>query len=209
MKKLLPALAFAGALSVMPMQEVHAQVNGTVEHIQSEESENTYLRGNFFYGLPGGINGYSFVELYRGDNGFFGKTMLTKKLTDELGLKVEALHSNSPLTQVGVGACVDVPMPEGSSLNIKGLPVYFDENGVVDDKAVIGYSGSVKLPGDFKLSSFGEINVGAKGGPEWGYGEIFLGRELGNIIVGYNPALKNDGDLSPRLEHRVTVGVRF
>ncbi len=200
------------ALALSP-SKTNADVGGNIKYVQTSEESNSlgsYPEANVFYNLPKGISGYTFVDLYNHDGGYFGRTSLTKdfKGTDDLAIKVEGNHINAPLSDVGIGARLDIPnLPESVYADISLMPFYFDNNGnFIERKGLLQYFASTKLPLDLKLSSFGEWNLRTS---NWEYGEMELARDLGPFSLGYNGVLLNDGDWIPTLEHRASVIVDF
>jgi len=184
-----------------------AKTTGSIDTIVSEAKGASYLRLNGSYSIPGKIGGYTFLELYGGGKGYFGKTSLTKHIAGPLSATSELTHVSAPLSQIGVGAKVAVPMPQKTYCTVKLLPYWVDHTGKhVDDKVVAGYAIGTSLGKGWSVSSFGEMNVAAKGGPQWGYGEISVSKSISkDVSVSYNPALKFSGTAAPKLEHRVSM----
>jgi hypothetical protein len=197
-----------GALALAPIKEGLSQIKGNVEKIFSQKKENSYVRLNAFYGLPLGINGYTFIEHYKDGKGYFGKSMLAKPITKNLAGKMEMIHINDPLSQAGFGLEATLPTPKGTTAKVKFLPVYLDDKGkYVKDKKVLGYFIFADLGKGFEFSGFGEYNADAK---QWGYGEFELNKSLGKgIKIGYNPALMPEGKPLPKVEHRAKVQINF
>ena len=206
-----------GLASFLPMK-ANAQnnkIDASVEIVQSKNNPTSFIRPNLFYKIFG-LDGYSFFEFYRNEN-FFGKTIISKDFgVRAKGVKptAEIVYGSGFNDSYGLGVNYDVPMPKRAqkraSLNVKALPVWFNNKGYLDDKVMVGYFGSLDLPRGFILSSFGEINVGSKGGPQWGYGEIRFGKKFSNhLSVAYNPLLKNRGKLSPKWEHAISARYTF
>ena len=214
MKKTLKGLVTAGMIglaSLFPIKNVNAQdnkINASVELIQSKDDPVSFIRPNIFYKLFG-LDNYSFFEFYRNEN-FFGKTIISKDLGVRVKPTAELVYGSGFDDRCGLGANYAVPMPNGASLNVKALPVWFNKKGYIDDRVTVGYFGTLKLPLDFNLSAFGEANIASKDGAQWGYGEISLGKNLSdNFRIAYNPLLKNQGKLAPRLEHAVAAKYTF
>ncbi len=205
------AAGVAGLASFMPLEKAEAQVSGSAEYVQSENSESSYARANAFYSLSKGINGFTFMELYRNGSGYFGKTYLDKKNSKGIGPRVMAVHAGEPLSEVGMGVNAVVPhLPKNVFATVGLLPLWIGNDGKsVGDKAMAQYFVSADLPLGLNLSSFGDLDILADGGPQWDYGEVKLQRNFGPVFVGYNPVLLNDGDTIPRLEHRGIIGVNF
>lgn len=188
-----------------------AQVTGNLKYVHSADGiERSYPEIYTFYKLPKEINGFSFMYFYNSGQGYFGKTILNKKIAGRIGIKSESIHINEPITQEGLGLTASVPyLPENASLSVDFLPFWFDKNGRIPSRSSVGYFGSVNLPANFQFSSFGKWVFGNGKGPKWGYGEAELTAKLGPFRVGYNPALIGDGDAIPRVEHRALVGIDF
>lgn len=203
----LAALAAFAAVSPMLANTAYADVNGNIKYIQPENSGNSYVELNAFYGLLGDIEGYTFVDF--SDGSYFAKTALEKKIRKGFNARAQIVHANELFTQAGLGVGIAIPdMPKGRDGKIRFMPLWFDKDGeVVKDKVIIGYSFETNLPKGFKLSSVGEWNV-ANG--EWAYGELELGKKINQLVkIGYNAALIGDGDAIPDLEHRVFVEIDF
>ena len=213
MRKNLRNILMAGAFGLaglLPMQRSEAQgnVSGNVEYIQSEKSEASLVRPNLFYKVLG-LNGYTFVESYRDEN-FFGKTILSKDLGSRVKPTVEFVYGSGFRDKSGAGASFNVPMPKSTSLSVKVLPLWIDDKGYIKNRVAAGFSGNVSFPLGFSLSSFGEANIASKGGAQWGYGEVRLGKDLSkNLSVAFNPLLKNKGKLAPRIENAFSAKYTF
>lgn len=202
-----------GLASLLPIKKAEAQgnVHGNIEYIQSEISENSYPRLNAFYSLPQRIEGYTFMELYQGGKGYFGRTTLDRAITRGVGPRAIVNHIGEPFTETGLGVGAVVPhMPRNSFATVGALPLFVDKQGRrLRHQGLVQYFFSTPLPLKLNLSGFGEWNILAENGPEWGYGEFNLGRKIGPFMVTYNPALLNDGDAMPKVEHRVAVTLNF
>ena len=206
------ALGLGALLGVTQIKDSQAQepnkraITAYVEGVQSENNPASFIRPNVFYTLPGDLNAYSFGEFYR-DEGYFGKTNLNREIKHGIKPGTELVYGSGFNDRAGLGINYQVPrLPKGSSLSVKTIPFWFDKNGYIDDRLMIGYFGSIDFPYGISLSSFGEINLRNKNGPQWGYGEVSLTKRLNHRLgISYNPLLKNDGNLSPKLEHAVSV----
>ncbi|MBN2051906.1 hypothetical protein JW756_00205 [Candidatus Woesearchaeota archaeon] len=207
-KQAIICAAIVGALS-LPIK-AKAQVSGSLEGIAGQTKQSTYLRGNFFYGLPGKIGSYTFIELYQ-DGGYFGKTMLGREIVKGVSAKGEIVHCNEPLSQIRLGLEAKLPTPKGTTLQVKALPLSIDKRGsIIQDRFMAGYFADVQLGKGLSISSFGDLNLAAKGGPIWEYGEVSLKKYVWDgVSIAYNPALISQGKLAPRVQHRVTIGVDF
>lgn len=201
-----------GVASLLPMKS-NAQINGNIEGIKSFEPEKSYVRTNLFYGLPLEIKGYTFGEFYSDGESHFIKTSLDKAVYGNFGIKEQIIAGSGFNTRFGLGASATIPTSDKTSAKIYFVPAWIDTKGKkVDNRSIFGYFVSANLPFGFKASNFGEINIGAKNGTEWGYGEFSLGRDiLENLSLSYNPALKNNGigKAVPKLENRVTLKYTF
>jgi hypothetical protein len=204
-KQIVCSALLAGAL-LFPIKSF-AKTTGSIDAIASEAKGASYLRLNGSYSLPGKVSGYTFLELYGGDKGYFGKTSLTKNIAGPLSATSEITHVNAPISQIGVGAKVAVPMPQKAYCTVKLLPCWVDNTGKhVDNKVIAGYAIGTSLGKGWSIGSFGEMNIGAKGGPQWGYGEVSVTKSVTkDLSVSYNPALKFSGTAAPKLEHRISM----
>lgn len=214
MKKTLKDIVTAGMIglaTLLHVKKAEANVSGNVKWIQTTEeakSYGSYVESNVFYGLPKGVNGYTFVDLYN-DGGYFGRTSWNKEIGNGISGNVEVNHFDEPVSNIGVGLKAQVPkLPENAFATISLMPLYVDRKGNrVNNQALLQYFGILNLPKGFTLFSFGELDV-ARG--EWLYGELELGKKLFGVIRGsYNPSLISDGDMIPDLEHRFAVTVDF
>ena len=194
----------------MPIKS-EAEGKGNLELIAGPTKQSTYVRGNAFYQLPGGIGGYTFLELYQEGNGYFGKTIFDKKISKGLAAKGEIIHANEPATQLRLGLEAVVIGTNNTVIKIKALPLCVTKQGTIaENTAIGGYFGYQNLGKGWDISSFADINLAAKQGPEWGYGEISLKKQLWDgVSIAYNPALLSKGKLAPKPQHRVTLGIDF
>lgn len=207
----LTSIVVGAATLALSSPRIDADVSGNIKYIQTTQESNSlgsYPEANVFYGLPRGISGYTFLDLYNHDGGYFGRTSWTKDFrdTDELALKLEGNHINTPLSDIGFGARVNIPkLPESIYGNVSLMPFYFNKKGVVT-KSLFQYYATTNLPYNLNLSSFGEWNL--RNG-QWEYGEVELAKDLGFFRAGYNCVLLNNSDAIPTLEHRASVIVDF
>ena len=215
MKKILKNLAvgaMAGALSLIPMKNANAQLNGSMEAVKSFKPKQSYVRPQLFYDLPADIKGFTFLEFYQDGNSYFGRTNLTKEVTKGIALRAEAIHGSGFNDNYGLGLSATIPGKKVFA-NFYFTPFLVNKKlKKIENKALLGYFASMKLPLNMKLSSFGEWNLNGKNGVGWNYGELNLEKILNkNLSVSYNPALKNKGAGKPipKLEHRVTAKYTF
>lgn len=201
-----------GALSLLPMKNANAQVNGSMEAIKSFKPKQSYVRPSFNYDLPAGIKGFTFLEFYQDGSSYFGRTNLTKEITKGVGLRAEAIHGSGFLDNYGLGLSATIPSKKVFA-NFYFTPFLVNSKlKKIENKVLSGYFASIKLPFDMQLSSFGEWNLNGKNGVEWTYGELNLEKKLNkNLSVSYNPAMKNNGvgKPIPKLEHRITAKYTF
>ncbi len=189
-----------------------AQFNsGVVEYVQPRENSEALGRVQGFYGLPGDVSGFSFMEFYKNGNGYFGKTYLDKPVLGRIGPRIEVDHVGEPFSYVGAGISTTIPgMPEGGFARVGILPLWRDKNGnMVKNKTMIQYSFGASLPWNMRVGGFGEWNISSPDGLQWGYGEFELVKNFGDMKVGFNPVLWNDEDAIPEFENRLIIGVNF
>ena len=182
---------------------------GNTRYIAPEGKSTAYVETTVAYKLPLGVKGSTFIDLYAGDGGYFGKTHIEKGVVGKANLKSTVVHSNDLFTQVGLGANAIVPTPKWMFAKFGVLPVWHDGKAVVEHNSTFEYFIKLSLPLGLELSSFGEWNFAALGGPKWTYGEVAFGRKIGPFSVSYNPALVADGDATPATIQRLSVGVEF
>lgn len=206
-------LASALAMSPLAREAVAAPVSGSVEHLQStdESKGGSYERLNAFYSLPANVKGYTFVEAYH-DGTAFGKTTLTKKVTDKFSIVSQTRSINEGFTDTGLGLQLNIPVQKGYAL-IRLVPAWINSEGKsVDNRNILGFAVGKDLSEKVSAAVFAEMNLGAKKGAEWAYGEAQLMYSVGkDWNIGYNPALRNNGSgkLIPRVEHRFAVQRKF
>lgn len=176
------------------------------------DAPTTYAEINHSTTLPYSTRISGFLDFYRDQNGYFGKTIVEKSLTDNLSLRSHVMHINEPLSQVGVGASYVVPTPKGTFAKLSYLPLFVDTKGnQVDHKQIAGYFVCADLPWNMNAFSFGEINIDGKGGPAWSYGEVEVAKKFGKISVGANLQLngKGAGQMTPEFVPRAVIRARF
>ncbi len=203
--------AIIGVGSLMPVESLKAkEVFGSIEHIVSENKEKSSEELNLFYSLPGNIKGYTYIDFFKNGT-YYGKTSLTRKINNKLGMKSQIVNSNNLFSRAGLGGYINIPFQSKNlSGNLSILPLWVNEKGnLMEDYLTAGYFISMKLPKEFKINFYGEWNVLAKGGPSWNYGEIEVEKNIGPICISYRPALIGKGDATPKLEQRVSIGFKF
>lgn len=200
-------LTMVSVASMMPFNKANAA--GDIRYIVPKGKSVTYVETTVAYKLPLGVKGSTFIDLYSGDGGYFGKTAFEKRVIGNAGLKSTTVHSNNLFTQVGLGANVIIPTPKWMFAKVGVLPVWRDGKSIVEHKSIVEYFVQFSLPLGFDLSSFGEWNFVALGGPKWTYGEVAFGRKIGPFSVSYNPVLVADGDATPATVQRLSMGIEF
>lgn len=207
MKKIKNVLKIASiiALILAPTTIVKAGMSGNARYIHSEKNQNSYIQTNQFYKLPLNIKGFTFLDFSK-NNGYYGKTSLEEEVYSGINLKSQTIHCNEPLTQIGLG--ISAKPISKIPFKIIYLPFWLDKQGEKVNKTILGYYGSLNIPGGLTLSGFGEWDISDK--PKWTYGELELKKEIAKgIDLSYNPALKKDGNAIPKLEHRISCSVNF
>ncbi|PJE81837.1 hypothetical protein COU58_00735 [Candidatus Pacearchaeota archaeon CG10_big_fil_rev_8_21_14_0_10_32_42] len=212
------AIVLVTLASLIPLKNTNAQVNANIEVIKSFKENSSYFRPNIFYNLPAEIKGHTFGEFYQNGDDYLLKTNLDKKVMGDAGLKAQIVSGSKFDTKLGLGVSANISSPDSVNPNkitakVYALPLWMDSNGKgIENRAILGDYLSGKLPLGIKASTFGEINLSAKKGPEWGYGEVSLEKEISNkLAISYNPALKNigQGKLKSKLEHRINFKYKF
>jgi hypothetical protein len=209
--------SLVGSANAQTTNAVPIKTSGDLTYFVSNEtkspSQNSYAELNHSTKLPYGASVSGFMDLYRGGNGYFGKTVVEEKLTDRLSLRAHVVHINEPLSQAGFGASYRLLASNGTFAKISYLPVWTDTSmEQIDNKQIAAYFVSADLPFDSKIFSFGEINVAGKDGPQWAYGEIEAAKNIGNrLSVGLNLQLNNDGagKMTPEVVPRIAVRVKW
>lgn len=199
------ALVLAGSVNAYA-QDNNVKFVGEAAAIH-ENTDRSFVRPNIFYKITG-IDGYTFVEFY-GDENYFGKNMLTKKIGKGFSAMSEIVVGSQTDNRISLGVKYSPPMPKGSTLSFKALPLWFDAKGR-EDRFIAGISGSVDLPWRFDFSgAFFEFNVRSH---EVGYGELPIGVRLSEKLgIYYNMLLKKrkEGSMVPRAEHAAMLRYDF
>lgn len=202
--------------TVAPQPTRPFPVKGFVEYIASEADNKSFPRGNFFYKLPGKVNGYTFAECYE-DGSIYAKSILSRKLTNSINLSNITRSANEGLTDSGFGLEYSFKNKKGNfKASAKLTPVWLNSNGDrVRNKQVFTYFTSWDINSNWNITSYADINLDAKQGAEWVVGEIPITRKLPeinrNLSVGYIPILRREkpGSVRPTVENRVEVIWRF
>ncbi|VVB79565.1 Uncharacterised protein [uncultured archaeon] len=187
-------------------------ISGDIGVISDRNTKNAYAELNAFYSLPGKVQGYTFVDQYQDHGAYVSKTALTRNLTDNLSARLQIVEADQPFTEAGLGLKYNLHgLPNGTFACLHAMPAWFNENGREHNVFKLGYFVSQDLPGNFYLSNYGEANLAAKAGPTWCYGEIELGKRIGNLKVAANVAMNGtaDGKITPELEARLAVRGTF
>jgi len=216
-------MGFAGLAGIV--ENAQAQTNqvsqvktsGNLAYFLAEDAKSgaqtTYPEINHSTTLPYGMKVSGFLDLYGHDKGYFGKTSFDKTLTERLSLRVQDIHVNAPLSQVGFGAIYSLPTPGKTFAKVSYLPLFLDSKGnQVDDKQMIAFVAGASLPYNCSALAFGEVNVAATKGPQWGYGEIELAKKINDrVSVGLNLQLNNkgQGQIAPEVIPRLAVRGTF
>lgn len=190
--------------SFLPMKS-NGQVSANVEAIVPEKTENFHVRSNMFYNLPSDIGGYTWFEFY--DEGYFGRTTLTKRVSENVGVGTHAVIGSGLKNRISPRIQLTIPTPEGLSANVSSNPYFVDSDGKVDNVLEVGYFVKKDLPWDMNISSFGLVNLTAKEGSQWTYGEINLQKQFSDFSISYNPSMINrgEGKITPEFEHRLNL----
>jgi len=209
-KKILTAI-LAGALAASTMT---AKAQSSVEVMQTSEKSTARVRPNLFYSLPFCVKGYTFIEFYEDGKSYYAKTGLTKKVAKDLDARVEVLDFSCATDQVGLGLEYKIPTKEGTFAKVKAMPIYFGFDGkYIQSKAIMGFYVEQKIYvpilKDAKVVAFGEINMAAKSGPTWSYGELHVQKSLDDFIVGLGCDLRCGGKITPHPELSIKLGYVF
>ncbi|MEI7718471.1 MAG: hypothetical protein WCI72_01270 [archaeon] len=224
MKNAMRSVALAG-LCLLPQASLKAEgledvkLTGNVAYFMAGSAnsgaQTTYPELNHSLTLPYNTRVSGFFDFYQGDNGYFGKTVVEKGLTDRLNARVNIEHINEPFSRAGFGLSYSLPTPKGTFAKISYLPMYINKEGEkVDNRQVVGFAAGAELPADFSVLAFAEVNVAARKGVQWGYGEVELAKKFGEdkrFSVGLNLQLNNQGagNPVPEVVPRAVVRVGF
>lgn len=192
-------------------------LSGDLSYFLAEKSEmgrpTSYPEINYSSKLPFGIKASGYMDFYDKGQGYFGKTIVEKSITDRLSLRAHTYQINEPFSNVGIGASYVLPAPKKLFAKVSYIPLWMDSNGQrIENKQIVGVFASIDLPKDFSFWAFGEVNpVGVKG-PQWSYGEIELAKTFRKrLSVGANIQLnsKGLGKLEPEFIPRLVMRVKF
>ncbi|USN45536.1 MAG: hypothetical protein H6502_00155 [Candidatus Woesearchaeota archaeon] len=166
-----------------------------------------YFETNIFLekGLPFSMNGYTFMDFFRGNAGYYGETTLEKPLGESgLSLKTQTVHANEFFTRQSFGLGYVVPLPEAARtfLKVGVMPLTLNNDGSKTTQPLVDWYISHELGAGLTLSTFGDIEDNG----QWGYGEAELrGQWGGPVSVSINAALLNDGPRRPDIDVRVQL----
>jgi len=199
------ATGLAAISLYMPMKASATDLDLGVRDIQGSDSAYTEVTAG--YTLPESIEGFTFIDSFD-DGSYFGKTSLTKDIGLGDKIKSTIIHADDIYSSIGLGMSRDYSSSL-ADLTVGFLPLWFDKEGDSLDQATLDYFVSVKdLPFGLDLTSFGEWII-SEGSAKFDYGEIMLSKKVGDITIGYNPALIGDGDSTPDVEQRISIGYDF
>jgi hypothetical protein len=188
-------------------------VSGDIGYVAREQNKDSYAEANVFYGLPGKINGYTYLDKYNEDGAVYGKTTLTKAIADSaVSARVQGIHNDEELQHTGIGLEAKLQTPKNIFATVNCTPVWLNGDGQKEEDVIKAkYYISIDLPMKFNLSSFGEVNVANTKGVTWEYGEIELAKRFGNFAIGYNAGLwsKGDGIIAPKIVNGIAVRYKF
>lgn len=204
----------AGAALALTTLTGSAQTGIKIERMQTLEKETSRTRPTFTYSLPGDIKGMTFIEFYDTGKDYYAKTGLTKKITGKLDARTDILDMSWAKDQAGFGLEYTLQASDKAVAKVKAMPVYFGFDGkYIESKAVLGfyYQQKVYVPilKDAMVVALGEIDVAAKGGPKWSYGELHVQKTLDDFVIGIGADLRTKGKLLPQPELSVKLGYVF
>jgi hypothetical protein len=169
------------------------------------------------YNLPGKIEGFTFVDLYKGS--YFAQTDLTKRLGKQkdtqrniVNIRSRTLHNNELHTATGLGINKDVNLFNNKMyLSASALPVWID-NKCFAKRQTVDYFFNVDLGKKWSFNGFGEWEHKNKK-VSWVYGEFDFGKNFGksgNLRFSYSPTInKNQEEKGIFLEHRLAYSYSF
>ncbi len=197
LRKYLTTAIISLALAFAPIK---AMAQNSATYFMSKKPD--VVRVESFNKLPLKIGSYTFVDLSKG--GYFGKTTLNKSLHDNLGLEMKIVHADELMTKTGLGAHLKAMLPGEIFSKVSIIPVWYHKGGDMQNKTILGYFISKDLGKGYEASAFGEMDLDSK---QFSYGETSLTKQIGDLKIGVQAAMTGDGDLTPDLEARVSVGV--
>jgi len=200
----------AGLVGLLPMRAKAGNASGHVGYMRSENPQTSYVETSVDYGLPGDVKANTFLDVYN-DGGYFGKTTLTRKITNWLNARARAIHGNEYFSQAGIGVEAKIPMPNKMFAKLMFMPLWHDGDAPVKNKANAEYVVGADLGKGFDACAWGRINVADPEGPTWCAGGISLYKHAGKWKIGYDANLnsRGAGDLSSKIEHRLGVFRKF
>jgi hypothetical protein len=209
-KKIFLILLFIG-LSAM-FYSASAQSN--FEYLQTNSKETSRLRPNLYYTLPLEVKGYSFLELYLDGKNYFGQTFLTKDIKGIFGVEVHAYYSSFFEDYIGVGPIITLPTKKSTIFTLSFMPAFMNYHGKYLSHYLLSefvFFKEFKIPslGTWRINSFGIINLGAKGGPAWEYGEAYLEKPIWKLFIGVGADLFCNTKWYPDPNWGVKLGYNF
>jgi hypothetical protein len=162
-----------------------ANAQSNFEYIHTDSKENSKARPNLYYELPLNIKGYSFLELYMDGQNYLGQTFFTKSIKGIFGVEVHAYYSSFFTDYIGIGPTISIPMKDSTAVfTLSLMPAFTDFKGKYQSNYMLGefvFFKEFKFTslGRWRINSFGIINLGAKGGPAWEYGEFYIEKPIG------------------------------
>jgi len=204
-KAIAAGLTIGACLSPMAKAD---EVSGDIGYIQSEDPKNSYTEACMGYGLPGDVKGFTFMDFNTDpEKGYYGKSTLIRRVVDDLCARAQVVHGDEPFTKAGLGVEANVPMPKNTSAKIRFMPLWVDDEGIMNDYMEVEACLGANLGKGFSVGASGRIN--ANDG-SWCTGGLTAYKDFGRFKVGYDGVLnKGDGKLDPVLEHRFAVRMCF
>jgi hypothetical protein len=193
-----------------------SRAQNNFEYVQTNSKECSRVRPNLYYELPITIKGYSFLELYTDGQNYLGQTFLAKNIKGIFGVEVHAYYSSFFEDYIGVGPMITFPTKDSTTiLTLSFMPTFIGFKGKYQSNYMLGeivFFREFNFPslGTWRINSFGIINLAAKGGPLWEYGEFYLEKTLGShLYLGAGTDLVCNSHWYPDLHWGLKLGYSF
>jgi hypothetical protein len=209
MKKIILFITLAGLFS-------SAYTQSNFEYVQADSKANSRVRPNLYYEFPGEVNSYSFLELYMDGKNYLGQTFLTRNIKGVFGVEVHAYYSSFFEDYIGLGPIITFPTKDSTTIfTLSFMPWFTSFKGHYQSNYMLGeivFFKEFKFPflGTWRINSFGIINIGAKGGPIWEYGELYIEKPIGShIYLGAGTDLFCNSKWYPDPKFAIKIGYSF
>ena len=178
------------AATAQPNPAVYIEI---IQGINSGKSDTTdpaqsFYRMNTTYNLPLDVRGLSFTEYHDNVDGFFGKTTISRSITDNLEADVQFEYGNGYKQQLAGIA--------GSIAKEKYFAAVHVLKSLNSNQLMIGYFATFNPIEKLTVESFGDENMPLQTTlkkPSWNYGETSILYKISEKLqAGINTGIYND-----------------